>query len=118
VDRAVVEVERDDAAAAALVHDQVDGEIFDEELRRMPSAPGRTWCAAWRGRCGRRRRRCAARCPCRNAWSCRRTAADRSCRLPRGARTACPSARARRPRPAPRGPCIRWRPGRRASRRP
>src|SRR5499433_444184 len=36
VDRAVVELERDDATAPALVvHDQVDGEIFDEELRRM-----------------------------------------------------------------------------------
>ncbi len=33
VHRAVVELERDDAAAAArVVHDQVDGEIFDEEL--------------------------------------------------------------------------------------
>ncbi len=37
VDGAVVHVERDDAAAAAvLVHDQVDGEIFDVELGRMP----------------------------------------------------------------------------------
>ena len=37
MDRAVVEIERDHAAAAAvLVHDQVDGEIFDEELGRMP----------------------------------------------------------------------------------
>src|ERR1041385_4466682 len=36
MDRAVVEVERDDAAAAAfVVHDQVDGEVFDEELRRV-----------------------------------------------------------------------------------
>ena len=36
MDGAVVEIERDDAAAAAvLVHDQVDGEIFDEELGRM-----------------------------------------------------------------------------------
>src|SRR5262249_41875666 len=36
VDRAVVELERDDATAAALVvDDQGDGEIFDEELRRM-----------------------------------------------------------------------------------
>ena len=37
MDRAVVEIERDDAAAAAVVvHDQVDGEILDEELGRMP----------------------------------------------------------------------------------
>ena len=37
MDRAVVEIERDHAAAAAfIVHDQVDGEIFDEELGRMP----------------------------------------------------------------------------------
>ena len=36
MDRAVVEVERDDAAAAAfVVHDQVDGEVFDEELGGM-----------------------------------------------------------------------------------
>ena len=36
MDGAVVEIDRDDAAAAAVVvHDQVDGEIFDEELRRM-----------------------------------------------------------------------------------
>ncbi len=35
--RAVVEPQRDHAAAAAfLVHDQVDGEILDEELGRMP----------------------------------------------------------------------------------
>ena len=37
VDRAVVEIQRDHAAAAAfVVHDQVDGEIFDEEFRLMP----------------------------------------------------------------------------------
>ena len=36
MDRAVVEIDGDDAAAAAvLVHDQVDGEIFDEEFGRM-----------------------------------------------------------------------------------
>jgi hypothetical protein len=36
VDRAVVEVERDHAKAAALVvHDQVDREILDEEFRRV-----------------------------------------------------------------------------------
>ena len=36
MDRAVVELERDHAAAAAfVVHDQVDGEILDEELGRM-----------------------------------------------------------------------------------
>ena len=36
MDRAVLEIEGDDAAAAAvLVHHQVDGEIFDEELGRM-----------------------------------------------------------------------------------
>ncbi len=34
---AVVEVERNDAAAAAVVvHDQIDGEVFDEKLSRMP----------------------------------------------------------------------------------
>ena len=34
--RAVVELERDDAAAGAvLVHQQVDGEILDEELGRV-----------------------------------------------------------------------------------
>src|SRR5260370_18583261 len=37
VDRAVIEADGDDApAAAVLVHDQIDGEIFDEELGRMP----------------------------------------------------------------------------------
>ena len=37
VDGAVVHVQRDDAAATALVvHDQVDGEIFDVELGGMP----------------------------------------------------------------------------------
>ena len=36
MDRAIVEVERHDAAATAvIVHDQVDGEIFDEKLGRM-----------------------------------------------------------------------------------
>ncbi len=36
MDRAVVELDGDDAAAAALVvHDQVDGEILDEEFGRM-----------------------------------------------------------------------------------
>ena len=36
MDGAVVEIDRDHAAAAAVVvHDQVDGEIFDEELGRM-----------------------------------------------------------------------------------
>ena len=36
VDRAVVEIERDDAATAAvLVHDQIDGEELDEELSRV-----------------------------------------------------------------------------------
>ena len=119
VDRAVVELERDHAAAAALVvHDQVDREILDEELGRVLAATGRRACAAWRGRCGRRRRRCAARCPCRNAWSCRRTGADRSCRPPRCARTARPNARARRRRRARCGRDIRSRPGRRASRSP
>ena len=32
VDRAVVHAQRDDAAAGAVLHDQVDGEILDEEL--------------------------------------------------------------------------------------
>ena len=113
--RAVVELERDDAAADALVvHDQVDGEELDVEFGRMAQAPGRTSCAAWRGRCGRRRRRCAAPGPCRSPGSCRRTGAGRSCR-PRCARTARPNARARRRRPARCAPCIRSRPGRRAS---
>ena len=36
MNRTVVEIERDDAAAAAfVVHNQVDGEILDEEFRRM-----------------------------------------------------------------------------------
>ena len=36
VDRAVIELERDHADAASfLVHDQVDGEILDEEFRRI-----------------------------------------------------------------------------------
>ena len=35
VQRAVVEAERDDAAAGAVLHDQVEGEIFDEELGRV-----------------------------------------------------------------------------------
>src|SRR5262249_22108387 len=35
VDGAVVEPERHHAAAAALVHDQIDHEVFDEELGRM-----------------------------------------------------------------------------------
>ena len=81
---------------APSVHDQVDGEILDEELAPNGAATGRRACAAWRGRCGRRRRRCAARCPCRNPSSCRRTGAGRSC-PPRCARTARPNARARRP---------------------
>ena len=58
--------------------------------------------------------RCAARCPCRSPWSCRRRGAGRSCR-PRCARTARPNARARRPPRARCGRDIRWRPGRRAS---
>ena len=32
VDRSVVEAQRDDAAAGAVLHDQVDREIFDEEV--------------------------------------------------------------------------------------
>ena len=32
VDRAVVEAQRDDAAARAVLHDQVEREIFDEEV--------------------------------------------------------------------------------------
>ncbi len=40
VDRAVVELQADDAAAAAILHDEVDGEIFDEEFgivaQRLP----------------------------------------------------------------------------------
>ena len=37
MDRAVVELDGDDTAAAALlVHDQVDGEILDEEFGGMP----------------------------------------------------------------------------------
>ena len=32
MNRPVVELEADDAAAAALVHDQIDGEKFDEEF--------------------------------------------------------------------------------------
>ena len=118
VDRAVVERDRDHAAAAAFFHDQVDARNTRCRTRPSAAATGRTSCAAWRGRCGRRRRRCAARCPCRNAWSCRRTDAGRSCRLPRGARTAGPNARARTPLPARCGRDIRSRPGRRASRRP
>ncbi len=36
VDAAVVEIERDHAATAAIViHDQIDGKVFDEELRRV-----------------------------------------------------------------------------------
>ena len=37
VDRAVVEIDGNNAAAVAVVvHDQIDGEIFNEELGRMP----------------------------------------------------------------------------------
>jgi hypothetical protein len=37
--RAVVELERDDAAAdAVVVHDQIDGEELDVEYRRMAQA--------------------------------------------------------------------------------
>ncbi len=35
MDRPIVELETDDAATAALFHDEIDGEIFDEELGRM-----------------------------------------------------------------------------------
>ncbi len=35
VDGAVVELERDHAAAAAFIHDEVEDEILDEEIRRM-----------------------------------------------------------------------------------
>ena len=94
VQRAVGEVERHDAAAGAVLHDEIDGEVLDEEgggvadrllVERVQHA---------RARCGRPRRRCAARCPCRSAWSCRRTGAGR-CARPRCARTARRSARAR-----------------------
>ena len=62
VHRAVVHLEADDAAHGAVrIHDQVEGEVFDEESPHAPAAPGRRACAAWRGRCGRRRRRCAGR---------------------------------------------------------
>src|SRR5579864_7669810 len=35
VDGTVVELERDDAAATALVHDEIEDEKLDEELGRM-----------------------------------------------------------------------------------
>ena len=67
---------RPTAAVPSSVHDRDSmAKYLDDRTRRRAAAPGRTWCAAWRGRCGRRRRRCAARCPCRNASSCRRTMA-------------------------------------------
>ena len=64
VDRAVVELERDDAAAAALVvHDQIDGEILDEELGRSGAATGHT-------------------CVCSMAWPVRSAAAQVRCAVP------------------------------------
>jgi hypothetical protein len=61
------------------------------------AAPGHRACAAWRGRCGRRRRRCAGHGGPSPyfAWSCRRRGADRSCPL-RCARRARPSVPARK----------------------
>jgi hypothetical protein len=35
VDRAVFEAHRDHAPTGAIFHDQIDGEIFDEEVRRV-----------------------------------------------------------------------------------
>ena len=64
VERAVVEVERDDAAAAAVVvHDQVDGEILDEEL-------GRSACSDW------------PYSVCSMAWPVRSAAAQVRCAVP------------------------------------
>src|SRR6185312_2259778 len=38
MDRAVVEAQGDDSAARAILHDQVEREIFDEEIRVVPEA--------------------------------------------------------------------------------
>ena len=118
VDRAVVHLQADEPAHAAfVVADEVDGEILDEELalRLQRLAVERVQhgvAGAVGGGAGALRR-----CPCRIRSSCRRTGAGRSC-LPRCARTARPSGRARRPRRARCGRGIRSRPGRRASRSP
>ena len=113
--RAVVELERDDAAADALVvHDQVDGEELDVEFGRVAQrlAVHRVQhgvAGAVGGGAGALRLALAV-----VHASCRRTGAGRSCR-PRCARTARPNARARRRPRARCAPCIRSRPGRRAS---
>ena len=91
---AVGQIERDHAAALAVLHDQIDREVLDEELAPGGGSTAGRACAASRARCDRPPRRCAARCPCRSAWSCRRRAAGR-CGHPRCARTARRSARAR-----------------------
>ena len=115
VDLARRHVEGDDAAAAAvLVHHQVEGEILDEEVglvaQRLAVERVQDGVAgAVGGRAGALRGALAV-----IRWSCRRTAAGRSC-PPRCARTARPNARARRPPPARCGTDTRWRPGRRAS---
>ena len=63
--RAVVELERDDAAAAAfVVHDQVDGEILDEELGRMAQRLAYMVCSmAWPVRSAAAQVRCAVPLP-------------------------------------------------------
>ena len=81
VNAAVFEAQGHDAAAHALVHDEIEREILDEELGRMAQRLADKACAAWRARCGPPPRRCAGQAGLRrNRWSCRRTGADRSCR--------------------------------------
>ena len=65
MDRAVVEIDGDDAAAAAvLVHHQVDGEIFDEEFGRWRSAwPYMVCSMAWPVRSAAAQVRCAVPLP-------------------------------------------------------
>ena len=115
VDLARRHVERDDAAAAALlVHDQVEGEILDEEVglvahRLAVEGVQHGVAGAVGGRAGALGGALAV-----IRWSCRRRGAGRSCPR-RCARTARPSAPARRPRRARCGTGTRSRPGRRAS---
>ena len=115
VDGAVLHRKRDHAAAAAfVVHDQVDGEKLDEEFgglaqRLAVHGVQHGVAGAVGGGAGALGLALAV-----IRWSCRRRRAAGSCRR-RCARTARPNARARKRLRARCGRDIRWRPGRRAS---
>ena len=118
VQRPVLHAQRDDAAAGPALHDQVEREIFDEEIgvvaqRLLVERVQHRVAGPVGGGAGALGGRPLAHILHHPA---ERALVDPA--LVGAARTAPRHVRARRPRPAPRAPYIRSRPGRRASRSP